>query len=558
MTTRDPAVISAALVRDWVQHALAGLGEARAHIDALNVYPVPDGDTGTNLYLTVASAATSVSECCEEGESADGPGSVSGAAAASAMATGALMGARGNSGVIMSQILRGAGDVLGQTGDVLLDGGAVHRMLRRASDLAYEAVAHPVEGTILTVIRGAADGAAAALGGGDVPGAAGGGDARRVLSAALEAAQDALDRTPTMLESLRLAGVVDAGGQGLIVVLTALHAALDGAPVPDTVTDTAVDDTVQPHVVPPDYEGPAYEVMYLLDADPDDIPDLKATLDALGDSLVLVGADRLWNIHVHVDDAGAAVEAGLAVGRPSRIRITHLLADHTTLPSRSAAPAARRLVAVSHAPGVAQLLERAGVITVAAQPQVRPSTAELLAGIEEASAAEVVVLPSDKDTTGVAEIAAQEARAAGVRVSVIPTRSIVQSLAAVAVHDPDARFDEDVVAMTRAVGATRYGAVTIASRDALTTVGPCRVGDVLGLVDGDIVLVGSDVTSVVRDMLTGMLAVGGELVTLLYGCDASADLRSELESWLDEAFPLAEVVAYDAGQPLWPLILGVE
>lgn len=563
MTAGSAPTISAGLVREWVQHALADLGEARARIDALNVFPVPDGDTGTNLYLTMSSAAAAVIECSTEQTASMDP--VSGATAAAALATGALLGARGNSGVIMSQILRGMGEVMGESpggpsdAERPLEGESVHRMLQRASELAYEAVAHPVEGTILTVIREAADGAAACLSAGSST------DAASVLSAALRAAESALDRTPTMLESLRLAGVVDAGGQGLLVVLTALGSALDGVPAPELPTPAELladaDLADQSHVVPADYSGPAYEVMYLLDADADDIPDLKAALDALGDSLVVVGGDRLWNIHVHVDDAGAAIEAALTVGRPSRIRISHLLADRTSLAAEIASvPGAtgRRLVAVTHARGVARLLEQSGVVTVPAQPQVRPSTAELLAGIEAAATPEVVLLPSDKDTAGVAELAAAQAREGGLRVSVIPTRSIVQTLAAVAVHDPEGRFDDDVVAMTRAAGATRYGAVTIASRDALTTAGPCRVGDVLGLVDGDIVLVGSEVASVARDMLGGMLAVGGELVTLLYGSDASPDLRSDLESWLEDAFPLAEVIAYDAGQPLWPVILGVE
>ena len=369
-----------------------------------------------------------------------------------------------------------------------------------------------------------------------------------------------------MLESLRLAGVVDAGGQGLVVVLSALRSALEGKVVPDDWSDpsmSTVEVTVgaEGHVVPEDYSGPAYEVMYLLDAEAEDIPGLKAELDAQGDSLVVVGSDRLWNVHVHVDDPGAAVEAALGVGRPSRIRITHLLADRVdgaAATSSAAGDLRRRLVAVSHAPGVARLLHEAGAVTVAAQPQVRPSTAELLAGIEDARAAEVVLLPSDKDTMAVAEIAAEQARAKGRRVSVIPTRSIVQTLAAVAVHDPLARFDDDVVSMTRAAGATRYGAVTVARKDALTTVGPCRAGDVLGLVDGDIVVVGGGELSVVRDILTGMLAVGGELVTVLYGAEADQTLRTEVESWLEVAFPLVEVETYDAGQPLWPIILGVE
>ena len=572
MTAGNPPVMSAELVLGWVQHALADLGEARARIDALNVFPVPDGDTGTNLYLTMSAAASAVVECFPGADHPQGDGPVTGGAAASALAMGALLGARGNSGVIMSQILRGASEVMGHEAegvrdgvdpappvpDPPMDGSVVHRMLQRGADLAYAAVAHPVEGTILTVIREAAEGAGSAV---DLDPDA---DARTVLVAALEAGQDALDRTPSLLESLRLAGVVDAGGQGLIVVLSALRSALEGAPAPDLPSSAdliAVEAADQPHTVPVDYIGPAYEVMYLLDADPHDIDDLRSTLDALGDSLVVVGSDRLWNVHVHVDDAGAAVEAALSVGRPSRIRITHLLADRAAPPhhvTTASGATHRRLVAVSHAPGVAQLLHDSDVVTVPARPQVRPSTAELLAGIEAASAVEVILLPSDKDTTGVAEIAAAQAREAGMRVSVIPTRSIVQTLAAVAVHDPEARFDDDVVAMTRAAGATRYGAVTVARRDALTTAGPCRAGEVLGLVDGDIVLVGTEVESVVRDMLEGMLAVGGELVTLLYGSDASADLRAGLEDWIEDAFPLVEATALDAGQPLWPVILGVE
>ena len=168
------------------------------------------------------------------------------------------------------------------------------------------------------------------------------------------------------------------------------------------------------------------------------------------------------------------------------------------------------------------------------------------------------MLPSDKDTRAVAEAAAEQARAAGVRVSVIPTRSIVQTLAAVAVHDPSARFDDAVVAMTRAAGATRYAAVTVASRDALTTVGPCRVGDVLGLVDGDIVIVGDDVSSVARAILSGMLAIGGELVTLVLGDEAGPALSQELPAWREERYPLIDVAVHRGGQPLWPIIMGVE
>lgn len=534
-------VVTSALVREWSLRALSALGDARSDIDALNVFPVPDGDTGTNLYLTMESACQSVEECW--GPGADDPAV---AQAARAMATGALMGARGNSGVIMSQILRGTSEVLGAIPDgEPLDGGAIHRLLARAADLGYEAVARPVEGTILTVARSAAQAAGRLVDDGTA-------DAAAVITAAADGAREALANTPTMLESLRLAGVVDAGGRGLVVVLDALAEVVSGV--------RRTDDG--PHVPLPrpvempathHYGGPAYEVMFLLEADDAAVPALRQELDGLGDSLVVVGGDGLWNVHVHVDDAGAAVEAAMAAGRPYRIRITHLepVVEVTRAQERA-------LVAVTHGPGVAELLQGAGVGIVPAAARQRPSTAELLAAIRLTHAAEAVVLPSDSDTRAVAEAAAEQARLDGVRVSVIPTRSIVQTLAAVAVHDPSARFDDDVVSMTRAAGATRYGAVTIASRAALTTVGPCDVGDVLGLVDGDIVAVGSDVSSVARGILDGMLAVGGELVTVVLGADAGPELREDLPDWLAAQHPLTEVVIHDGGQPLWPLIIGVE
>ena len=532
------ADLDSTTIQEWAYAALDGLEDARARIDSLNVFPVPDGDTGTNAYLTMEAACSAVDAALADGRSR--------ARAAAALARGALLGARGNSGVILSQILKGTGDVLGELPeDQPVDGAAVARLLRRGADLAYAAVARPVEGTILTVARAAADAAQDAVDSGVT-------ETSEVLARATESARTALDRTPELLETLRMAGVVDAGGQALVVVLDALAEVVDGVRRPRSVAPRAV---IQPIEERRDieYVGPAYEVMYLLDADEAAIPALRTSLDALGDSLVIVGGERLWNVHVHVDDAGAAVEAGMAAGDPYRMRITYLHTDDHRDEIQ-----VRAIVAVAHGAGVAELLREQGVHVVAASPRQRPSTAEILAAIVDSHSGEVIVLPSDGDTRAVAEIAATQARADGIRVSVIPTRSVVQTLAAVAVSDVDARFDDDVVSMTRAAGATHYGAITTSVREALTSAGTCHPGDILGLVDGDIRFIGHEADATARELIASMLAAGAELVTLVFGEQASEFMRTVIPRWLATDYPLVDVALHEGGQPLWPLIVGVE
>lgn len=520
------------LIQSWAQHAVGALARARSEIDALNVFPVPDGDTGTNVLLTMSSARDEVDARCIQTNPTMPD-------VARALARGALMGARGNSGVILSQILRGASEVIAEERSTLTS-SAIVRMLRRGEALAYAAVAEPVEGTILTVARAAADAAERVTSGTPV----------ETLRAAASAAHDALERTPDLLPVLRDAGVVDAGGRGLTVVLDALLAALMGQEPPEFEFD--LDFALSTHVASAEYVGPAFEVMYLLDAPEEGVAVLRRELANLGDCLVVVGGDGLWNVHVHVDDAGAAVEAGLAAGRPHRIRITHLRAELPRLVQE------RAIVAVSHGPGMTRVLRSAGVHTVSARRKEPPSTASMVEAITQSGASEVIVLPSDADIRAVADLAAAQTRGQGLRVSVIPTKSIVQSLAAVAVHDPDIRFDDDVVTMTRASGAMRYGAITRASRAALTMAGPCEAGDVLGLVDGDIAVVGSNEFDTMMQLLEGLFTLGGEMLTIVFGEQADPGLRDRLVAAVETRFPLIELVTYDGGQPLWPVIFGVE
>ncbi|MFJ5558429.1 DAK2 domain-containing protein [Streptomyces sp. NPDC093250] len=550
-------------VRAWCGLALDALGRAREEIDAINVYPVADGDTGTNLYLTVESAAAAV-EAVFEGHEAGGnrgPGPTL-ADALRAMAHGALIGARGNSGTILAQLLRGMAQVLaGDEAPDHADGQGLRLALRRAADSARQAVAHPVEGTVLTVASAAAD-AADAAGAPD-------GDCAAVARAAHDGARAALAETPDQLPVLRRAGVVDAGGRGLVAVLAALVATFTGEPPRDPHRRGEARDGTSwaapgcADAAPaPGPGGPAFEVIYLLEAEDAAVARLRKRLDALGDSLVVVGGDGLWNVHVHVDDAGAAVEAGVEAGRPYRIRITHFGAGdaHATAAAGRAQEerAERAVVAVVPGEGLAGLYTEAGATTVLARPGEPPASGELVEAVRRAHAREVVLLPNDADLRHTAAAAAEQVRADGIRVALIPTRSAIQGIAALAVHEPGRRFDEDVVSMTSAAGATRYAEVTVAERQSWTMAGICQAGDVLGLVDGDVAVIGQDVTATAEAVLDRMLAAGGELVTLVLGDGAPASVAAHLENRVREGYLAVDTVIYQGGGQGAVLLIGVE
>lgn len=569
-------------VRTWCGLALTALGRAREEIDAINVYPVADGDTGTNLYLTVESAATAVEAVFagyEAGSPVDGPSLAGGpslADAARAMAHGALIGARGNSGTILAQLLRGMAQVLADEGGTArADGTGLRLALRRAADSAREAVAHPVEGTVLSVASGAADAADGADG-----------DCGTVARAAYQGACAALAATPAQLAVLERAGVVDAGGRGLVTVLAALVETFTGeAPGPPGATGTAAGAHARGSAGsvahPPAGHtrvaaghtgacadgpdggdgGPAFEVIYLLEAGDTAVARLRRRLDALGDSLVVVGGDGLWNVHVHVDDAGAAVEAGVEAGRPYRIRITHFGAGDAHARGGERPPrerAQRAVVAVVPGEGLAGLYAEAGATTVLARPGEPPASGELVEAVRRAHAREVVLLPNDAELRHTAAAAAEQARTEGIRVALIPTRSAVQGIAALAVHEPARRFDEDVVSMTSAAGATRHAEVVVAERQSWTMAGICQAGDILGLVDGDVAVIGAEVTTTAVTVLDRMLSAGGELVTLVLGDEAPEGIAEHLEARVREAYLAVDTVVYRGGRQGALLLIGVE
>ncbi|MER6566463.1 DAK2 domain-containing protein, partial [Streptomyces sp. NPDC001093] len=429
------------------------------------------------------------------------------------------------------------------------------------------------------------------------------GDCGTVARAAYEGARTALAATPGQLPVLGRAGVVDAGGRGLVAVLGALVEAFTGeavreAPVAreasaawevpaasETPRTLVVRQTPQALVageaadaVPGGHArgegmsdaglcadatetgGPAYEVIYLLEAADTAVARLRERLDALGDSLVVVGGDGLWNVHVHVDDAGAAVEAGVEAGRPYRIRITHFgLGDvHTGGERPPRERAQRAVVAVVPGEGLAGLYTEAGATTVLARPGEPPASGELVQAVRRAHAREVVLLPNDAELRHTAAAAAEQARTEGIRVALIPTRSAVQGIAALAVHEPERRFDEDVVQMTAAAGATRYAEVVVAEHQSWTTAGICQAGDVLGLIDGDVAVIGADVTATAATVLDRMLQAGGELVTLVVGDEAPETVAEHLEARVRESYLAVDTVVYRGGRQGTLLLIGVE
>lgn len=540
--------LDADAVRTWSRLAAHELERHRLEIDALNVFPVADADTGTNLALTLRAAADGLA--ADRAETAG--------TALACYAEHAVLGALGNSGVIAAQLLRGLATAA--LGTVECDVDALRAGLKRGVDQAYAAVAEPVDGTMLTVARAAADAAPT----GPSLGAA--------LAAAVDAAAEALRRTPEQLPVLAAAGVVDAGGRGWLLVLQALAATVSGSPMAEP-APMSVSTGPSRSDVEVDTEhiaglAPAFEVQYLLHADEAAVPPLRRELAALGDSLAVVGTgDGTWNVHVHTEHVGPAIEAGVAAGRPHRISVVPLGQTHVAKvePRERPAPASTHgrigtgaVVAIAPGDGLAHLFEREGVQVVDPDASGAVRADDVTAAIMAARAEEVVLLPNAERAVDAATAAARTARGHGVRVMVVPTRSPVQGLAAVAVHDPGRAFDDDVVAMAEAAAATRFAEITVAQAESLTSVGICQPGDVLGLIDGEVVEIGHGFLAVSFAVLDRLLGVGAELMTLVLGADAPAGVGEVLARHVSERAPLTDVSVYVGGQPRYPLIVGVE
>jgi hypothetical protein len=531
----------------WARVVTTYRDALRAHqeeLNRLNVYPVPDGDTGTNMTLTVESVVAELGDARRMDD------------VCQAVAHGSLMGARGNSGVILSQILRGLADGFRDRKVVTVDD--LVAALRRASDAAYQAVVRPVEGTILTVSRAAAEAAEAAR-------ANGAATLDAVLEAVEAAARDAVDRTPELLPVLKDAGVVDAGGRGFALLVEAFLHVVDGRPVPEP-EPVATPAAVAAHQRGEDVHPLRYEVMYLLTAEDRTIPGFKDAWDAIGDSIVVVGGDGTWNCHVHTNDVGAAIEAGIEAGRPWKIRVTDLAEQvEEERWVRQAAEAAERalarsvptaVVAVAVGEGIGRLLRSVGVQAVVAGGQsMNPSTAQILSAVDSVDAEGVVVLPNNKNIVAVAQ---QVDALSKHRVEVVETRSVVEALAALVSYDPDADLDTNARAMTEAAGRVRAGEVTRAVRDSVGPNGPIARGDWIALADGGICAVAPSAVEAAVALVEHLVDADSELVTVLVGADARPGDTDRLRDCVGLACPHVELEVHEGDQPLYPYLIGVE
>ena len=554
----------------------------RAHkdlVNRLNVYPVPDGDTGTNMSLTLEAVTCELAKL--EGGLGDDPSATAMEAVCKAIAYGSLMGARGNSGIILCQILRGLTGVFAE--HELIGAPEMAAALEAANTAAREGVMHPVEGTILTVAAAAATAAAKAVADGAELGAA--------LEDAREAAVEALFSTPDLLPVLAAARVVDAGGAGLVLLFDALLHVTDDRPLPpDIPLPEAVREALAgawpamaERVQQPESGARAervsaaetvgdlrYEVMYFLDAPDGAIPAFKEVWAGLGDSIVVVGGGGLWNCHIHTADIGPVIEAALDAGRPRDIRVTDLaeqVQEELWVRSATAAgepegpgddrpPPVTSVVVVATGDGIRRIFHSLGVHQVVAGGQsMNPSTAQILEMVQAAPSDDVVILPNNSNIYPVAK---QVSGLSPKRVRVIETAGIQEGFAALLEYDPEADADENAESMGAAAKRVVAGEITRAMRAANSAAGPIEVGDWIGLSRAGIETVAGSPGEAACRLLDKLVTEDHEIVTLIEGHGArSADTRMITE-WLRAERPGVEVELHHGGQPLYPYLLSVE
>jgi DAK2 domain fusion protein YloV len=515
--------------------ATTALERNRQRIDDLNVYPVPDGDTGTNMTMT----ARAVVEAVERSTATDRPALVK------EVTRAALMGARGNSGVILSQIVRGGAEMLGQESKI--DAPAVARAFQGARDAAYRAVREPVEGTMLSVIRELAEETEGVSIDADVP---------SFLAALVRRGEEALARTPEQLDVLREAGVVDAGGAGLLEIVRGLAAAVAGEDLPEAPAER---EELSSEAIHQELSRYRYCTTFVIEGDELDADEIEAELARLGDSLLVVGDAEALKVHVHTDEPGTALAVGTRVGVIERVEIANMHEQTVQREERllevvAAEPSATDVVAVVAGEGNRRLFESLGATRIVEGGQtMNPSTAELVAAIEATSAPEVILLPNNSNVILSAE------QAAGITakpVQVVPTDSIPAGLAAMVAFAPDRAAEENAADMRELLETVATGEVTIASRDVELNGLAVRKGAWLGLAAGEAVAGGSDFEEVAAAVADRLLSEPRGVLSLLTGAD-EPDLDG-LVKRIEERHPDLELDVQSGGQPHYALLLSAE
>ena len=542
----SPKSLSAAHLRSAIGTFAQLLRSHKKVINRLNVYPVPDGDTGTNMMLTIDSVVAELDEV-----KADAPmGSVT-----HAIAHGSLMGARGNSGVILSQLLRGLVEKFPKVGEV--DAELFADSLEHADVLARQAVVRPIEGTILSIARAGAKGARANSK-----------DLIAMVRGARDQARQALAYTPEQLDVLKKAGVVDSGGSGLLLWFDALCHVLAG----DALPEPPLLESIHVHV----QEQPAYhddiselryEVMYLLDADDSTMHAFREVWSGIGDSIVIVGGDGLYNCHIHTDDIGAAIEAAIDAGRPRDIRVTDLseqVIEERWVREGIAEPfeeidepaPTTAVVAVVVGDGIGRIFRTLGVRHLVAGGQsMNPSTADLVEAVRATGSNEVVILPNNKNIRPVAE---QVNSLVEQTVTVVATNSIVEGFAALLAYDPDASAEQNSASMRASACNVVAGEVTQAVRDTPTDAGQVHVGDWIGLSAEGVRSIADSIAVASNHLLAALIKPEHELLTIIEGEGANPANTRRITEFVSDEYPQLSVEVHHGGQPLYPYYFGVE
>lgn len=552
--------ITTSLFQEMVQAASTRLGNQVEYVNSLNVFPVPDGDTGTNMGMTIENGAKEV---------ADKPATTVGEVG-QILSKGLLMGARGNSGVITSQLFRGFGQAIKDKEE--LTGQDLAHAFQSGVEVAYKAVMKPVEGTILTVSRGAATAALKKSEETD--------DAVEVMRAAVDGAKRALAKTPEMLPVLKEVGVVDSGGQGLVFIYEGFLSALTGDYIasedfkatPATMTEMINAEhhkSVAGHVATEDIQfGYCTEIMVALKQGPTYVKEFnyeefQAYLSGLGDSLLVVNDDEIVKVHVHTEDPGLVLQEGLKYGSLVKVKVDNMRNQHDAVLEKEEQQVAAKqeekdfaIVAVVAGDGLAEIFKSQGVDYVISGGQtMNPSTEDIVKAIDAVNAKNVIILPNNKNIFMAAQSAAEVAE---IPAAVVETRTVPQGFTSLLAFNPEQSLEENVAAMTASLSDVVSGSVTLAVRDTSIDSLEIHKDDNLGMVDGKIVVSNPDMTATLKATFAKMIDEDSEIITIYVGEDGSQDLAEEMADYLESTYEDIEVEIHDGKQPVYPYLMSVE